>query len=184
MCNPRRKKDSVTRELRRYNGRFTSIAEIKVRIVEEFVPQNRRFSVGYFDPSHASTKRWICCEDDLAALYTSYEAYPGKQILLWCEGCSSEESVKPPSCKRKKKEGSSREDLESQVDELTAELQEMHGDNLQLSELQYRLWARMIVTGVYLKKDTPRQVPMITGIAPKRKSKGSPDDRQLFRRVL
>ena len=46
-------------------------------------------------PSHASTKRWICCEDDLAALYTSYEAYPGKQILLWCEGCSSEESVKP-----------------------------------------------------------------------------------------
>ena len=49
MCNPRRKKDSVTRELRRYNGRFTSIAEVKVRIVEEFedfVPQTRRFSVG------------------------------------------------------------------------------------------------------------------------------------------
>ena len=49
----------------------------------------------------------------------------------------------------------------------------MHGDSLQLSELQYRLWARMIVTGVYLKKDTPPQVPMITGVAPKRNCKST-----------
>lgn len=44
------------------------------------------------------------------------------------------------------------------MDELTAELQEMHSDKLQLCELQYYLWARMIVADVHLRKDTPSQV--------------------------
>ena len=104
------------------------------------------------------------------ALYDAYEAYPGKEILLWCEGCSGETS-NPPSSKRRKKSDNSREGQESQVEEIAAELQDMHGDDLQLSELQYRLWARMIATGVYLKKDVPPQVPMITGVAPKRNRK-------------
>ena len=173
IINPSQKKESVTRELRRYNGRFASVTEMKVRIVEEFddyVPQTRRFSVGYFDPNLAATKRWICCDDDIAALYDSYKAYQGKEILLWCEGCSSkeEDNTNCPTTKRRRKGSNSREDQESKVEELATELQEMHEDNLQLSELHYRLWARMIVTGVYLKKDTPPQVPMITGVAPKR----------------
>ena len=176
IINPSRKKESVTRELRRYNGRFASVTEMKVRIVEQFddyVPQTRRFSVGYFDPNLAATKRWICCDDDIAALYDSYKAYQGKEILLWCEGCSSkeEDNANCPTTKRRRKGSNSREDQESKVEELAAELQEMHEDNLQLSELHYRLWARMIMTGVYLKKDTPPQVPMITGVAPKRNRK-------------
>ena len=172
IVNPIRKKDSVTRELRRFNGPYSSVSEIKIRIVEEFdsyVPQ-AKFSVGYLEPSQPATKRWICCEDDIVALYDSYKAYPSKELLLWCEG-SSGESSNAPSSKRRKRSDNSCEELESQVEELAAELQEMHGDNLQLGELQYCLWARMIATGVYLKKNTPPQVPMITGVAPKHKRK-------------
>ena len=42
---------------------------------------------------------------------------------------------------------------------------------MELSEVQYRLWARMIITGVHSDKDTPPQIPIITGIIPKRKQK-------------
>ena len=76
----------VTRELRNYNGHFTSVPEVKVRIAEEFektVPS--RFSFGYFNPG-PTTKHWLCCDEDLVALYILYKAYPGKEILLWCEG--------------------------------------------------------------------------------------------------
>ena len=98
------KKDSVTRELRRYSGRFTSVPEIKVRIVEQFddcVLQSRRFSVRYFDPGPAATKRWICCDDNIAALYDSYSL--------------SEESANPPSSKLRKKSNTPCQDQESQV---------------------------------------------------------------------
>ena len=47
------------------------------------------------------------------------------------------------------------------------ELQELHGDKLELNDTQYSLWARMIVTGIHGSKDTPPQVPLITGVTPK-----------------
>ena len=37
---------------------------------------------------------------------------------------------------------------------------------MNLSEVQYRLWARMLVTGVHSSKDNPPQFPMITGSIP------------------
>ena len=43
----------------------------------------------------------------------------------------------------------------------------MHEDELNLSEVQYRLWARMLVTGVDSSKENPPQVPMITGSTPR-----------------
>ena len=127
-----------------------------------------KFSVGYFDPGPA-TKRWLCCDEDLVALYSLYKAYPGKEILLWCEGSVPDD---PPSSKRREKSSSCHEEQESDVEELAAKLKERHGDSLGLSELQYHLWARMIVI-VHSSKDQPLQVPMITGIAPKRSWKSA-----------
>ena len=49
------------------------------------------------------------------------------------------------------------------------ELQELHSGKLELNDTQYRLWARMIVSGIHASKDTPPQVPLITGVTPKRK---------------
>ena len=39
------------------------------------------------------------------------------------------------------------------------------------SDPQYRLWARMIVNGLHSSKESPPQVPMITGIVPTRPSR-------------
>ena len=40
---------------------------------------------------------------------------------------------------------------------------------LELSDTQYCLWARMIVCSIHASKDTPPQVPLITGVTPKRR---------------
>ena len=53
------------------------------------------------------------------------------------------------------------------MEDLAKELQELHGDRLELNDTQYHLWARMIVTGIHASKDTPPQVPLITGVTPK-----------------
>ena len=52
--------------------------------------------------------------------------------------------------------------------EIAEELKELHEHKLELSEVQYRLWARMLVTGVHSSKESPPQVPMITGCTPRR----------------
>jgi len=39
------------------------------------------------------------------------------------------------------------EEKEQQVEHLAEELQELHGDKLELNDAQYCLWARTIVTG-------------------------------------
>ena len=66
---------------------------------------------------------------------------------------------------------SKREEKELEVEELAKELEELNEERLDLSEVQYRLWARMITTGIHSSKDTPPQVPMITGITPRKKPK-------------
>ena len=40
----------------------------------------------------------------------------------------------------------------------------MHSDKCNLSDPQYRLWARMITNGIHSSKETPPQVLMITGL--------------------
>ena len=58
------------------------------------------------------------------------------------------------------------EEREQRVLEIAEELREMHENSLKLSEAQYRLWVRMLVTGVLSSKENPSQVPMITGNTP------------------
>ena len=94
--------------------------------------------------------------------------------MLWCDGREDEctESTPSRSSKRRKKSEehvTKREEKEQHVEDLSKELQELHGDRLELNDTQYRLWARMIVTGIHASKDTPPQVPLITGVTPKRK---------------
>ena len=160
------------RELRHFHGRFNSITDMKVRLMEEFeesVPQTTKFAVGYFQQS---IKHWICSQEDLDALYTTKD----KQLVLWCDGRLSEEhfdseSTPRSSKKRKKSEErtTKREEKEQRVEDLAVELQELHSGKLELNDTQYRLWARMIVSGIHASKDTPPQVPLITGVTPKRK---------------
>ena len=154
ILNPQYRKDSVVREMRRYHGKFSSVVELKVKILEEFeelVPTNITFAVGYFD-GRQSTKRWICSPGDLNAMYDSHASNPGKEIRLWCNGRRAHEDEDDSdddadddtnSCptKRKRRRKSSdtskhskqkqrseptrREEKESQVDDLVQELREI-----------------------------------------------------------
>ena len=92
----------------------------------------------------------------------------GNEIMLWFDGQTGDE---PPSAKRQKTDGfvTKREEKEQKVEELAKELKERNEELMELSEVQYRLWARIIITGVHSDKDTPPQIPIITGITPKRK---------------
>ena len=136
---------------------------------EEHMPETTKYALGYIE-GRQSTKRWICCEDDLNAMYTNYASYPGKEILLWCDSRSGEDrDEEHPKSKRHKSDVTSkREEAEQRVVEIAEELKELHEDKLKLSEVQYRLWARMLVTGIHSSKENPPQVPMITGSTPRR----------------
>ena len=145
--NPACTKDSIIRELRRFRGRFKSVTEMKIRLMEEFeehMPGTTKFSLGYIE-GRQSTKRWICCEDDLNAMYTAYATCPGKEILLWCDGRGGEAGDEEQPKSKRRKGGDSDdvlskcEETEQCVVDIAEELKELHEDKLKLSEVQYHL---------------------------------------------
>ena len=144
---------------------------------EDQVPPTTRFSVGYFE-GRQSTKKWMVTKEDLNAMYSTMELAHRTEILLWCNGFDSESDDKS---KKKRKRDSSpaplskRAEKEKDIDDLVTELKEMHsGDNY--TDPQLRLWARMIINGLHTSKETPPQVPMITGITPTKTRAKSVED--------
>lgn len=143
--------------------------------LEESVPQSTKFSIGYFE---GQTKRWICNDADLAVLYEVYAKCPNKEILLWCDGRKSNSGTfdagnTPKRKKPNENTKTRREEKEERVAALAEELGEMHEGKYNFSELQYRLWARMIVHGNHVSKEIPPQVPLLQGI-PQKKAKSNP----------
>ena len=90
--------------------------------------------------------------------------------MLWCDGHEEDhiESTPRSSKKGKKSEEctTKREEKEQHVEDLAIELQELHSG---LNDTQYHLWVRRIVSSIHASKDTPPQVPLITGVTPKLK---------------
>ena len=131
-------------------------------LLSDDVTTGTTFLIGYFE-GRQSTKHWIYTEEDLKAMYGRC----GIEIMLWCDGQSGDESL---SAKHQKIDGfvTKREEKEQKVEELAKELKERNEVSMELSD---HLWARMIITGVHSDKDTPPQIPIITGITPKRKQK-------------
>ena len=167
ILNPHRKRDIIIRDMRKFNGQFKSIIEMKVKLLDEFqehMPPIMTFGIGYFS-GRPSVKHWIFTEEDLNMMYKNC---PNCDIMLWCDG-RSEASETSKKKQRLDTFVSKREEKEQKVEELAKELQELNSGNLDLNEVQYRLWARMICTGIHSSKETPPQVPMITGITPKGK---------------
>ena len=76
--------------MRKFKGIFTSVIDLKVKLMEEFedqVPPTTRFSVGYFE-GRQSTKKWLVSQDDLTAMYSSLKKSGKTDVYLWCDGCS------------------------------------------------------------------------------------------------
>ena len=163
---PTRKREAVTRELHLFSGKFSSVIDLKVKLMEQFenlIPTTTKFNVGYF-AGRQSEKRWICDKDDLEAMYSSPSLSGKKDIVLWCDrrpdDSDSDNSRKKWA--RCSSPHTRRNDREAEIDELVQELRERHSENHNCTEPQYRLWARMIQNGIHTSKDNPPQVPMIT----------------------
>lgn len=111
---------------------------------KEQVPQSITFLVSYFE-GRRSTMHWVYTDEDLKSIKSMYSRC-GNEIMLWCDGRTGDE---PPSAKRQKTDGciTKQEEKEQKVEELAKELKE------KLSEVQYHLWARMIIIGVDSDKD-------------------------------
>ena len=55
--------------MRSFSGKFSSITDLKVKIMEEFesqVPRTTHFSVGYFEGGRHSSKEWLVTPADLS----------------------------------------------------------------------------------------------------------------------
>ena len=127
------------------------------------------FQCGYFEKR--TGKRWIENDKDLDAMYRSFNE--NDEITIWCEGKPGDDGVKKTGKKRKSDESECVEDRgntgsskraarETEINRITQELRDMHGlDKWTLP--QYRLWARMKVSGQHESLDHPPQIPLFVG---------------------
>jgi len=146
--------------------------DLRVKLIDQFgpqVPATTTFNVGYFEGRH-SMKMWICSQDDLDKMYSSFESAKKKDILLWCDGYED-------GSNQKKDAGTKQADREAEIDRLVDELKELHSDE-DYTEPQYRLWARMIQNGIHTSKQDPPRIPLITGVAPLQKKRKRMDGEQ------
>ena len=74
--NPTRKRENIVRDIRKFKGKFTSIIDIKWKLMEEFDDQVLpllHVSFGHFVGCQ-SMKKWLVTEDDLDANVPRAEA--------------------------------------------------------------------------------------------------------------
>ena len=77
-------------------------------------------------------------------MYSELRQINKTSVCLWCDGCESENP------RKRKRDGSpghtsKRAQKEGEIDDIVAELKEIHSDKHSFSDPQYRLWARMII---------------------------------------
>ena len=176
IINPKAKKDVIVIDWRGVGDKFKNPIELKQKLIDtlgKYVPPASAiddFSVGYLH-GRPQTKSWILCEEDLIAMYDACD----KDIFLWCDGKSLESSSgrkrksdgggdATPATKKVTQDSSDEDELEKLVDEL----QKTHKEKYNYS--QCKLWARMIKNRQWNDKETPPNLPMITG-RPERKEK-------------
>ena len=151
-------------DLRKFTRKFTSIVEMKIKLIEEFQEQVPPTLDG-----RQSSKKWLVSQEDLNAMYATLAQSKKSDICLWCEGAGDENGG--PSRKRKQSSddcptSSKHAEKEREINDVTAELKELHGGKF--SEPQFRLWAMMVINGIHASKGTPPNIPMITGVTPTR----------------
>ncbi len=163
VTKPEKPSQFISRQLHHFDDKFHSITALKVHLIEtlgEQVPETINFNLGYFE-GRQSKKRWLCCQDDLDAMYQCYK--DGGEITLWCDArksnsCNSEQSE--PGARKRKQDNpttTKRQEKEEQVDTVYSDLKEKHGDKYENPKL--RLWARMIAGGLHESTDDPPAVP-------------------------
>ena len=173
IINQKKKTDWQTRKLH-FSKRFSTIQEIKEHLMEEFgqqvPPLSAKFDIGYY-AGRQSSKLWLCTNDDVHAMYTAHDRI-GSEILLWCDARvtineDSQAENHQPTQKDSEPLGK-RANQSEKAQSIVTELQKLHRDKYTM--IQYRLWARMIVSGIHTTTEEPPDVPAITGTNKKKHS--------------
>ena len=164
IIDPEKPSLYITRQVHHFNGKFDSITAMKVHMMEKFgdqLPDTVHFSIGYFE-GRQSKKRWLCCQDDLEAMYKYFGN--GAEVTLWCDAKSVPKDKEQMNA-RKRKPGntcpSKRQEKEEEVDTIFLDLKAKHSD--QYDNPKLRLWARMITGGLHDSYDVPPAVPVFQG---------------------
>ena len=132
--------------------------EIFCRCSESEVSRDLKFDVGYFKQGK---KLWLNSLQDLKDAWSLLNK--GGRLTFWCNGVQKEETTRKRASnseadgttKKKRVSGDSKAE---QVTEMKSELKQMHG--VKFNELQYRLWAEVLVSGVYTDTQNPPPYPM------------------------
>jgi len=75
---PNRKNESFIRDLLPFSGWFSSVTDLKVKILDRFGTTTS--NVGYFEDRQ--WKMWICCQENLNKIYASSESAKKKDMWL------------------------------------------------------------------------------------------------------
>ena len=65
IINPTNKSDVIVRHLHNCSSKFTSVTEIRIKLIEEFkehVPDCMDFNIGYYD---GSQQVWLVISEDI-----------------------------------------------------------------------------------------------------------------------
>ena len=144
--------------------------------MEEFeglVPETVEFEIGYFSGKQ-SKKQWLIGDEDIVQMYETLKKH---NILLWCDRkqpvrtdnherhSSQVDNRKRPSSQVDPPK-SKRFELESEVDDIVTQLQEIHSDKFTIPQLnsfrchsRYQL-SRPFFGGVFMT--SPRLVVVLT----------------------
>ena len=140
IFNPKKRSQFVVRQLHHFQGKLSSLEQLKDVLSEAFgddVPEsNEKYNMGYFEGSR-QTKRWLACEEDLCTMYTKFSS--GSEIFLWCDGRDpSVQDSQGTSSKQKppaETSGNKRQAREEELESIFKELKEKHSDDYSTPQL-------------------------------------------------
>ena len=83
LNSTKRGKKPITRQLHHFDGKFRSVTDVKVHLMEELgdeVPSTIHFDVGYYEKR--SNKCWLVTSEDLDGMYSSMIYHCGVMLRL------------------------------------------------------------------------------------------------------
>lgn len=142
---------------------------IKEQLQQEILPDIHSFDVGFIQGSNVVSIRSI---EDLRELWSDMLQSASKTVL-WCDGLQKEivstgqqkhgleyDSDDENGPSKRKKAKLSKEDKEDRVQDIVDHFKVQHGSKY--TPMQLRIWAEMLVSGMYSSRDNPPNTTMFT----------------------
>ena len=153
------KKEAKTFTLRNVNPIITKTCErlkdlIREQLMDDIIPYD--FDVGYIEGNTVVSLRTT---QDILEVWSSINQ--GKKVMMWCDGLKEDVTQKSTRKRKNRSEDDisgfnakkSKEEKDKRVDKVISSLKEAHATNY--TNMQYRIWAEMIIGGIYSSYDSP-----------------------------